>query len=197
MADELTPNDLAALWREQPRQEAAPMTAGEVRKMAQAFERRIWRRNAREYAGGAVGLAAYSFYLVKAPDWWLKAGALTVLAGVALVCWRIYRHGAAADIPADLALHDGLQFHRRRLEHQRDLLRGVWTWYLLPLVPGLAIILAALGRNPRVRWAAVATGLLAAAVFWGIGRLNLRTAEKLQREMDRLDELSKETNHDA
>lgn len=197
MADDLMPDDLSALWRGQPLLRQVPLVAAEVRKMAEVFERRIWRRNAREYAGGAIGAAAYVFYLAKTPDWWVRAGALAVLAGVSFVCWRIYRHSAGSAIPADLALEDGIRFHRRQLERQRDLLRGVWTWYLLPLVPGLVILLTALGRHPRKFWPALFTGALAAVLFVFAGRLNWRAAEMLQREIDRLDELSKETNHDA
>ncbi len=197
MASEWMPDDPSTLWREQPRLHSLPLLAAEVRKMAEVLEKRVWRRNAREYFGGAIGAAAYAFYLVKTPDWWEKVGAFGVLAGVAFVGRRLYRHGAASTIPEDLALHDGLQFHRRQLERQRDLLRGVWTWYLLPLVPGLVILLAALGRHPRKFWPALFTGVLAAAFFFFVGRLNWRAADKLQREIDRLDELSKETNHDA
>ena len=33
-----------------------------------------------------------------------------------------------------------LEFHRSELVRQRDLLRSVWWWYLLPFVPGMLLI---------------------------------------------------------
>jgi hypothetical protein len=85
----------------------------------------------------------------------------------------------------------GLEFLRAELIRQRDLLRSVWGWYLLPFVPGLLLILVgvALERPERRDW--LAPGIVAAVTFVGIGLLNQRVARKLQRRLDDLDGVRK------
>ena len=48
--------------------------------------------------------------------------------------------GTARTLPSDLALTSALEFHRVQLERQRDLLRSVWWWYLLPFAPGVLVL---------------------------------------------------------
>lgn len=190
-SDFLPDNDLQSLWQQQPVSQTA-MTAEEVRKLARTFQGRIGRRNMLEYGAGVIAAAAYLFALVAIPNVWIKAGSLLSLAGIAYVCVNLYRRGYKTSVPAGLAPEAGLQFHRQELERQRDLLRGVWSWYLGPLIPGILVTTAgaavASGRFGRALISVVAVAILCA----GIGWLNQRGAKQLQREIDRLNELSKE-----
>jgi hypothetical protein len=45
-------------------------------------------------------------------------------------------------LPAEMGREYGIAFYRRELEKQRDLLRGIWKWYLGPLIPGLALFVS-------------------------------------------------------
>ncbi len=103
-----------------------------------------------------------------------------------------------------MAFRTCLDFHRQQLERQRDLLRGVWTWYLLPFVPGLAVFPFRLFRwtmklphAPAHTRVIIATFALTAAacalVFFAIGKLNQWAARKLQREIDALNQMEKES----
>ena len=62
-----------------------------------------------------------------------------MIAGALTVMFELHRRGSARTAPADLGLSTCIDFHRKSLERQRDALRTVWIWYLLPFVPGLAI----------------------------------------------------------
>jgi hypothetical protein len=76
-----------------------------------------------------------------------------------------------------------IEFHRRTLERQRDALRGVGSWYLLPLVPGIAVIMIGTAVN---KWTAHPVGMghlvmgygivagLIGAVFFVVWKLNQR-----------------------
>jgi len=92
----------------------------------------------------------------------------------------------------------------RQAERQRDLLRGVWRWYLLPFVPGLAVFLLGLFRwtmklpnaPAHARVIMITFGLTAAGcglVFVAVGKLNQWAARKIQREIDGLDKLGKDS----
>jgi hypothetical protein len=81
--------------------------------------------------------------------------------------------------------------HRRQLERQRDLLAGIWRWYLGPLVPGLVLFAVSLpfeqSRSGPRAWIGTAVVLsIGAAVFVGIARLNRMAARQLQRKIDAL-----------
>src|ERR1035438_10522091 len=61
MPNEFPPDDIRNVWQNQP-VENAPMPLEEIQRRARRFEKRIDRRNLREYAGAALGIAAYTFY---------------------------------------------------------------------------------------------------------------------------------------
>jgi hypothetical protein len=85
------------------------------------------------------------------------------------------------------------------LEGQRDLLRDVWRWYLLPFVPGLVAMLVSFGMRDGL-WLTreIAANpardglflLLFAAVlivlFFVVVGINKRFAKKLQADIDAL-----------
>jgi uncharacterized protein involved in response to NO len=68
-----------------------------------------------------------------------------------------------------------LRFHRSELERQRDMLRAVPRWYLLPLVPGIATAIV-------VRWEPLVdlgAAAIAFGMFYLIWRLNRWGAKQL------------------
>jgi len=89
--------------------------------------------------------------------------------------------------------------HRRELERQRDLARDVWKWCLLPFVPGLLATMAVpLLHLPPENWMdgasiGVSVILLWAAMFYAVWRLNKRGANKLQRQIDELNSMNRES----
>src|ERR1019366_10783488 len=121
----LPDNDIRNVWQNQP-VENIPMPLEEIRQKARQFEKRIDRRNLREYAGAAVGIAAYTFYIFKFHSPVIRAGSVLVIAGVLYVVAQLYRRASPGKLPADLAVTASIEFHRRQLVHQRDLLRSGW-----------------------------------------------------------------------
>jgi hypothetical protein len=91
-------------------------------------------------------------------------------------------------MPADMGLTNCLQFHRGELERQRDLLQGVWKWYLGPMIPGVILfylgpVLAQPERASRALWPFAATVVF----FVLIGELNRHVARKFQARIDALE----------
>jgi len=103
---------------------------------------------------------------------------------------QLYRKGSPTAMPSDIGSATCLEFFRSELVRQRDLLRNVWTWYLIPMVPGyLALNVAtALQFTRPYRWATLGLiDLLFAAAFIGAWKLNAYGARCLQRSIDDLD----------
>ncbi len=95
-------------------------------------------------------------------------------------------------------LSNWIDFRRRELIRQRDLLRSIWRWYLGPLIPGLAVMFmafaqAAVGSHSHVKHPGVLVaidGLFFVTVFLVVAMLNKKAARKLQRQIDDLDRQS-------
>jgi uncharacterized membrane protein YdcZ (DUF606 family) len=167
--------------------ENTPMPLEEIRRKALQFEKRIKRRNLREYLGGALGVAAYTYYIFKFDNVVIRAGCVLVIAGALYVLVQLYKRASPGTLPADMALTASLEFHRRELARQRDLLRSVWRWYLGPLIPGLVVFAAGIMRY-RVG-ATVRFLLILFGVFGLIGWINHRAALRLDRRIAELDHL--------
>ena len=167
------------------------MTLTEIREKARKFQRKILFRNLREYAAIAVVVVFFGFGMGKYPPW-MRAGAGLCIAGGLYVAYQLHPKGLGEERGGGSGPGKRLEFHRRELERQRDLVRGVWAWYLGPLIPGLALMVVAAGiANPghlKHVWRFV--GLYSFAVgllFYFVARLNLRAARRLQRRIDELD----------
>ena len=173
------------------------MPLDEILKKARQYQRKIWRRNAREYVGAAAVAVFMTAQAVIAGDPLRRVGAALCAAAMAFVAYHLHRRGSARTVPEALALTNCLEFHRLELERQRDLLRSVWRWYLGPMVPGMVVIgLAGLVSNPsrmaHPKLFVAGYEAVVALVFFWVGRWNRRCARRLQHQIDALDELGRE-----
>lgn len=188
MSDERVPNDVQSLWQGQPAT-GDTVTLHELRRRSRRLTRIVSRRNLREYVAAAMAIVTCGYLAWKAPLMPLmRVGFVLSVPGVIFIVYHLHRHGAARAMPADMALTSCLAFHRGELERQRDLLRGVWRWYIAPLVPGLILIcLGPVLAHPEQAWRAI--GLFAGTlVFFAlIGEANRYAAKRLQARIDALE----------
>jgi hypothetical protein len=187
---------LATLWQGQP-VTRIEISLDQLRWKARRFESRIHWRNLREYAAGALVVGVFGYYVWRIPAPLVRLGSMLVIVGGLFALRSLHVRGASGSAPVNMAFSSCLEFHRRQLERQRDLLRDVWTWYLLPFVPGLAVFLVGLlgwtlaqpnapAHRQLIVGAFVATALGCGLVLAAVGRLNRWAARKLQREIDAL-----------
>ena len=194
MANESPPNDrLKRVWQNQP-SEGMLMSVDELRRRARKFQRKIYWRNAREYVAALVVVILFGFEFWLVPDALTRVGFGLCIAGLLYVVGQLHRKGSARSLPAEMGLATSLEFFRRELEKQRDLVGSVWSWYLGPLIPGLVVLTVAFARtNPRhLRHFGLSLAifnLVAALVFVLVWRLNQRAARKLERRIEELNAL--------
>ncbi len=166
------------------------MSLEEIRRRAGRFQSRIWWRNAREYAAIVIVIVVFGFYLKWFPDPVARAGSVLIIAGALYVGYQLHRRASFETMPAAAEVGPCLGFHRRALERQRDALANVWSWYLGPMIPGLAVFLiGSAGARMPLRYRVLTTVIRAAvvgAVFWLTAKLNHRAARKLQTKVDEL-----------
>ena len=170
------------------------MSVEQIQASAGSFQRRIQGRNAREYVAAIAVVVFFGWEFSRTPDLLARIGFGLMIAGMFYMVWALLSRGSGRPLPEDAGRASFIEFQRGELARQRDLLRSVWRWYLGPLIPGLAVLLATsfnhaiqAGRAFPVVFVAL-FAVLVAAVFFGISRLNGRAALKLQCQIDELDE---------
>ena len=193
MTNDPPPHDMSKVWQNQS-VEVVQMSLDEIRRKAHKFENRISRRNRREYIAVAVVIAVCTGRIVISNNLVVNIGGGLLIAGLLYIVYQIHKKGSARTIPSDAAFANGIAFYRSELERQRDLNRQVWSWYIGPLLPvwwlptwGLAAANEYSVRSLMVR------GTVVILVFVVVGVLNQRAARKLQRQIDALDALEKES----
>lgn len=205
MPNELSASNIEGLWQSQPT-EPQKITPEDFRRKMHKFEGAIARRNLREYLAGIFVVAVFGYYTYRFPMLLVRIGCGLVIAGVFYVMYELHRRASPEPAPVELALSNCVEFQRRQLERQRDALRAVWSWYLLPLLPGMCVFLAGLfefamrtaqagGRPFDARIAAGSLSLMSiggAAVFFAVWKLNQWAARKLQAQIDELDTLMRD-----
>ena len=193
---------ICAVW--QSTGEPSRFTPDELRLNMNKFERTIARRNLGEYLAAALVIAIFTYYAWRFPTLTLRVGCGLIVLGAIYVIYQLHRKASARPVPADMGLRSCVDFQRTELERQRDALRSVWSWYLLPFVPGMCIFLLGLfqfamriteaaGRPFHAGIAIAAFALVAGCVgivFLAVWRLNRWAANKLQAEIDELDRLT-------
>ena len=187
MENELPPTDLKTIWQSQ-HSEATQMSIDEIRTKARNFERKIRRRNLREYLAAVVVAASFAFFAWHSPSRMVSLGNLAVAAGALCFAYELHRRGSSRNKPKDLGTMGCLDFHVGQLERQRDLLNESWKW-MIWLVLGMAVLMAAAIVTAPIRKTApflVVAILWTATWFWMMLRRNKRKAQTLQQEMDEL-----------
>jgi len=190
MPNEPLPDDIRDVWQNQP-VDNTPMPLEEIRSKARQFEKRIGRRNVREYVGAALGIAAFTFYIFKFPSPMIRAGSALIIAGMICIAIQIYKRASPGTLPADAPLTESIAFHRGELIRQRDLLRSVVWWYIGPIIPGLIVFF--LGLAPLRGASSLISAVPLLCIFGLVVWANQRAAERLDRQIAELDSLESQS----
>lgn len=202
MSNEFSPSSVEGLWQSQPT-EPQKIAPEDFHRKMRKFERKIAWRNIREYVAGALVAVIFGYYTFKFPTLLVRVGCVLIIAGVSYVMYELHRRASAEPVSGELGLRSCAEFQHWQLVRQRDALRSVWSWYLLPFIPGMCVFLCGLfefvmdiaqaASKPFPLGAAIAAfSLIAAgigAVFFAIWKLNNWAANKLQVQIDELDAL--------
>jgi hypothetical protein len=201
MTDSLPANDpLKAAWLSQPL-EQTQMTAVDLAAAATSFERKVRLRNLIEYAVGAVFIPLMAAAAAFAPwGWMMRTACVLGVLGVAFILWQLHRRAEPGRTPTEGSTQSLLAFQRAELVRQRDALRSVPVWYILPLVP--AFLMLGVGRwfqdhapgrsLAEDRIVIVACLVIGFLVLGIVALFNLLAAAKLDRHIDRIDRIARE-----
>ena len=187
---------LKAAWLSQP-VEPTQMSTVELAVAAVRFEEKIRARNQREYLAGAFIVPVMAAFIVFGhQNWIIQASYVLGILGVAFILWQLHLRTRPQRAPTQGSPESLLAFQRAELVRQRDALRAVPLWYLLPLTP--CFVVMGVGRwlhpNPKLPVAEdhariIGGGVVLVVIYVGVGLLNVLTARKLDREVRKIDAL--------
>ena len=192
MPSEPPPEDIRNVWQTQP-SEGANMLLEQVRKKITKFEREQRRIK-------IVGRIAAIIVLAVLGSWFFfggesaSIGTALVLAGF-VYAWRwVGRRRAPKVLPTDCGLERSVDFYRGELARERNTQRGMWRAYLAVL-PGLVVAIAGIqhGRTAHFAQHFVTTAASVVAVCLLCWLFNLQDARRLQRRIDDLDAMVRES----
>jgi hypothetical protein len=150
-----------------------------VETRSQRFQRQIRFRDWRELIAGGIAAVMIAPAVLRGPLL-ARAGALTILAGIGLVAFRLFaarRLTASGDVDPALPVANALHVELDRVDAQISLLSGVAWWYVAPLLGG-SVLLAA-GSRGLAGWSyTLGYTIFAALLGWGIIALNHRAVRR-------------------
>ncbi len=191
MPDQPSPPKPQELWQSQTEEETN-LTLVDIHNKAEQFQTNIRRRNLREAISIIASTVIYCGFLWFLPGALTKLGAALTLAGMYFSFYQLYRDGSAREVPADAPAGDCVEFHRRELRRQRDLLRRVGPWQIGPILPGVVVFFAGVWqanvRDSEDAWIMGLSGALSLGVLGFVYWLNVRAANKLDEQLRALDD---------
>ena len=163
------------------------MSVDAVRLKAATLTTRARARNLVEYAASAIVVAMSVRIALATVSPLIQIGQVLIALAAVWVVVYMHRRGWLERMADDATPAASAIFYRQQLVRQRDLLREVWRWYLLPFAPGMAFVLVGRVRSGGRLSFAIATAVGAVALALFIAWLNARAARRVQQTIDQLD----------
>jgi hypothetical protein len=157
------------------------ISADDLVREFQQFERGVrWRRR-REIIGAFMGLAVGSAFFLRATALSLQISWAVSIALTLFLVWFLASKTSVKPMPGETTFASSLAYYRGELERQRRLLRTVAWWWLLPMLPALVgEVIAGGAANTPVQ----VGGYL--VICFLVGWLYAQSARKLQQRSDSL-----------
>lgn len=197
MRSDLPGDDLKDIWRNQPT-EISTMTL----KLIEQRSRDLRARTRRKLLGTLAGpFVAGLFYAYGMKEFAAFRQLLQPPFALALVwslagLYFLNRGMWSPVMPGDAGRSTGLEFCRREIERQRDLVRRVLLWAFGPIMLTIGTFIVALAMVSTKDKGSFPNGLpfLIAVVVWISAYFIIRAREQrdLQREIDELNHIEKE-----
>ena len=161
----------------------ADLLLNEVRRNHRTLSSSLFYRDMVEVAAAVVVTGVFGFMAVKLNEWSLylcSAGGLFVGTYFVVGRWIQHRRRPVSDDSPQSCIEASLA----QVNHQIWLLKNIFWWYMLPLIPGMVAFLGIVAwktlrdAGPLALLVVAAVGLFCALVFWAVYLLNQQGVKK-------------------
>lgn len=176
------PNDIRDIWNELSDEEYV-MKIDQIRMKSESFAKTIKWRNIREYGAAVFVIFMFAYYAFASEFMLIKIGSLCNIAAAFFVMAQLSKRSASTSV--NPGAEPIISFHRKQLEKERNSLRSVWAWYVLPIVPGTALFAVWFAQTrPEAEFVRYFAVFLLINIF--VLLFNAWGARQLQKEIDAL-----------
>ena len=173
------------------------MSIADLTARSDRFRSKIKRRNITEYLAAILVIGIFGWLAYSIPVLSVRIGAGLIILAAIYISWQLNK--VASVDTGDAPMDNLASTHRRELVRQRDALRSVWRWCLMPFVPGILVFTLGTtieaGASVPV-WAVIVTSVVSlgftGAIFFGVWALNAYAARKLDEQIRELDSVTVE-----
>lgn len=155
--------DPRGLWQQQDIS-ASKMTPQEVRRASAILERQAKWREWRVYLASLVWMPLMGIMILTNTDSWVRWGLALILYGGLVAIWEQAWHSPTHSRVEGL---DFLDAWRSQLEREREKLRSMRRWQLVPYLPGVVLVAVGAARQgAQASWFVMNVGGLLLLYFW-------------------------------
>ncbi|MGO8731301.1 MAG: hypothetical protein ACLQVM_00735 [Terriglobia bacterium] len=189
MTNESPPNDMRNVWQDQ-KPEGILMSAEEIHRKAERFERRVFWENALNYFVGLAGVGFCCYLVLHGPGLLFRLGIGMSVAVMLYLVWELHQRSPFRRVPAEMGMVSCLEFHRQELERRRDFHRR-FLRFLVPAIPAYVVLMVAFVQLHlrHLGWRLAVANVVVALIFWTFWSQSQSCARKLQNQIDELDAL--------
>jgi hypothetical protein len=186
--NEILEREAQQIWQSQP-VEGTTMSTEAIRLRAAKFERRIARKNLREFVLCLLVAGCFVYFIVTMHGLAFRITWALFIVGMIYIAAQLRLKGLPRTMPEGIGNSTCVDFFRSELERQRDLTKNIWPLHFGPLIPGYLAFNVAYVLTIHRPASLLGLALLDAffvAVFVGAWKLHMRVARCLQRSIDSL-----------
>jgi hypothetical protein len=178
--------ELKALWKSQPL-DAETVSLDAIRGAAKGFNSVILRRNRQEEFAGYLTMLIFGVFAWVLKITTMRAGCVLIILGTLVMLYQLRKRAAIGTLPNRELASTYVDYFRAELVRQRDALRAIWLWGIVPVVPGLALLVWGMAENDPSGFPWVPMLALFLVPFGVVVWMNLNVARKLQQKIDEID----------
>ena len=179
--------ELKSLWQSQPIMTVS-YSFEQLQQDAVGFRRQIVRRNVQESISALIVALIFVYFAWVSPVLLMRIGSGLVVLGSFFILYQLQHQASIRELPPENLALPYLTYFREELVRQRDVLRNVWSWLILPMV-GMSVLFWGMAQpNPAdFPWSITSVIFIPCIVVIG---MNFLAAHKIQRKIYRLDQLN-------
>lgn len=178
--------ELKLLWKSQPL-DAETVSLDAIRGAAKNFNTTIVRRNRLEELAGCLAMLTFGVFAWIQENTTMRTGCVLIILGTLVMLYQLRKRAKIGVLPTQGVAGTYVDYFRAELVRQRDSLRAIWLWGVVPALPGVAVLVWGMAEKDPLGfpWLPMLAMLLVpfAVVVW----MNLKVARKMQHKIDEID----------
>ena len=167
-------NELKNLWKQSMTSQSIQL---DINQMAQQFQlqmntmnAKIKKRDRNEIIASALGIPGYGYLAYEIPYPVSKLGCLLIVGWFVFVIFKFLdqrKHRKEVDLTQSFS--DQLKEQKGYMQHQEKLLKGIWSWYILPPFLANIVFLMGLGNPEDYGWTGWLSEIFEFSIFTVVG----------------------------